>query len=406
MADDEIAGPSRPKRSRVSSKKFLSDAELREILENDSSDEEFDGESESDCGWLENSDEDDSSDDHDDNDVTGHVPISVPHGDSSNSEEEVSENVVGLNSSWVDGPPNLKVITFTGNSGLRVAAPQTGKPIDYFFLFANDEFCELVLRETNLYAEKLKQKTFSPKSRVLAWKELEKEELLVFLGLILHMGNIKLNRLKDYWLTHRLYNVPAFHNYMGRNRFMSILRCLHFNQNPLPNVNQPSDRLYKIRPLLELFNKTISQLYNPKKELCIDESMILWRGRLLFRQYIKNKKHKYGIKLYLLTEPDGTILKVCVYTGQVDDLGGKGHAEKVVFHLMEGKLNAGHSIYMDNYYNSFTLSKKLLECNTYTTGTLRSNRKGTPDTVLKKKIKYWQYCLPVFRRSLYWQMER
>jgi len=47
--------------------------------------------------------------------------------------------------------------------------------------------------------------------------------------------------------------------------------------------------------------------------------MILWRGRLVFRQYIKNKRHKYGVKLYMLTEPTGLARKVLIYSGQGTD---------------------------------------------------------------------------------------
>ncbi|CAG4963476.1 unnamed protein product [Parnassius apollo] len=53
------------------------------------------------------------------------------------------------------------------------------------------------------------------------------------------------------------------------------------------------------------------------------------------------------------------------------EVAGKGHAEKVVMQLMEKHLQNGHSLYMDNYYNSFHLAKRLLENRTYCTGTLR-----------------------------------
>jgi hypothetical protein len=396
MADDEIAGPSQPKRQRKTLKNELTDAELKRILEEESSDEDFNIDSDSDYGWCDSSDESNSDSDvrenvistvsaRNENTVQSSIEnISIVPQNSSDSDDDVIR-VTQVNPSWKNGPPDLKTITFTGNPGLRVAVPNEGEPIDYFFLFADNKFIDLILHQTNLYAENLKQKNTSPKSRMSTWKTLNKEELLIFLGLVLHMGNVKLNRLKDYWVTNRLYNIPVFHNYMGRNRFMNILRCLHFNENQLTGVEK--NRLNKIQPLLDLFNKTVSDIYYPNKELCIDESMILWRGRLVFRQYIKNKKHKYGIKLYLLTEPDGTVLKICVYTGQMDDLGGKGHASNVVLHLMEGKLNVGHSIYMDNYYNSPDLSKKLLELNTHTTGTLRSNRKGIPVDVSRAKLK-------------------
>jgi len=84
--------------------------------------------------------------------------------------------------------------------------------------------------------------------------------------------------------------------------------------------------------------------------------MVLWRRRLVFRQYIQNKLHKYGIKLYMLTEPAELVLKFAVYTGVFDDMGGKCHASKVVLHLMSEKLENGHSLYMDNFYNSFDLA--------------------------------------------------
>ncbi|CAH1966167.1 unnamed protein product [Acanthoscelides obtectus] len=110
--------------------------------------------------------------------------------------------------------------------------------------------------------------------------------------------------------------------------------------------------------------------------------MLLWRG-LLFRQYIKNKKHKYGIKFYLLTECDGTILKIQIYCGVFDDLGGKGHAANVVLNLLDNYCNNGYSVYMDNFYNSVSLARQLLENKIFCTGTLRAGRKDTPKEIFQ-----------------------
>ncbi|XP_015375053.1 PREDICTED: piggyBac transposable element-derived protein 4-like [Diuraphis noxia] len=121
----------------------------------------------------------------------------------------------------------------------------------------------------------------------------------------------------------------------------------------------------------------MNAIYYPKKELSLDESMVLWRGRLVFRQYIQNKCLKYGIKLYMLTEPDGLVIKFAVYTGVFDDMEGQGNASIVVLYLMSEKLENGHSLYMDNFYNSFDLATLLIQKNTYCTGTLRLNRKNT-----------------------------
>ena len=42
-----------------------------------------------------------------------------------------------------------------------------------------------------------------------------------------------------------------------------------------------NDQLSKIRMIIEHFNKTMLDLVTPKKNLSIDGSMMLWRGRLM-----------------------------------------------------------------------------------------------------------------------------
>jgi len=88
---------------------------------------------------------------------------------------------------------------------------------------------------------------------------------------------------------------------------------------------------------LNYFNSKMEEVYEPSKNLSIDESMILWRGRLVFRQYIKNKRHKYGVKSYMLTEPWGFIHRIMVYSGQGHDISNTmSHSEYVVFKLEFG----------------------------------------------------------------------
>lgn len=89
----------------------------------------------------------------------------------------------------------------------------------------------------------------------------------------------------------------------------------------------------------------------------------------------------------MATEPHGVILRVRVYTGALDDIGGKGHTTKVVLNLLEDFLDSGHSIYMDNFYNSLELANKLTARGTYCTGTLSSKRRYNPNDVITKKLK-------------------
>uniref|UniRef100_A0A1A9VPF5 DDE_Tnp_1_7 domain-containing protein n=1 Tax=Glossina austeni TaxID=7395 RepID=A0A1A9VPF5_GLOAU len=109
---------------------------------------------------------------------------------------------------------------------------------------------------------------------------------------------------------------------------------------------------------LRLFNETMGRVYKPETKLCINEAIVLWRGKLIFRQYIKNKRHIYGIKLYELCEPNEIVLRVKIYAGKYDDLSRRNHTSNVVLGLMDGFLNSGYELYMDNYYNSVGLAIK------------------------------------------------
>jgi len=283
------------------------------------------------------------------------------------SDTEIANNVPSVNTQlstntnndgdWQEEEIELSNFPFIKRNELFVPIEGKINRLHYFFMLFDEHFIQLLVDETNNYAETEFLRVGSAlRSRISDWKPTDKDEMLTFIALIIHTGTIKLNRLNDYWKTHHLFNFSCFSNYMSRDRFLNLLRCFHFAPNiETNNQNLPEDRLYKIRPIITYFNYKMNTIYYPKTELSLDESMVLWRGRLQFRQYIQNKRHKYGIKLYMITELHGLVLKFSVYVGVLDDLAN------VVLHLMSEKLNNGHALYMDNFYNSFDLAFKLIE---------------------------------------------
>jgi hypothetical protein len=128
---------------------------------------------------------------------------------------------------------------------------------------------------------------------------------------------------------------------MGRNRFQTILSNLRFVDHG--RIDR-EDRLYKVRPIITRVLKNIRESIYPDQPLAIDEAMIFWRGRLAFRQYISNKRHKYGIKLYELTTDDGFILNIIIYVGKgtLSDIDST-HTQSVVKELMKQYLQKGHA---------------------------------------------------------------
>lgn len=76
----------------------------------------------------------------------------------------------------------------------------------------------------------------------------------------------------------------------------------------------------KVVNFTESLTEHFRKIFNPKKELSIDESLLLFQGRLHFRQYIKSKKARYGIKFYELNSSKGYVLNVMMYYGKDDSV--------------------------------------------------------------------------------------
>ena len=121
------------------------------------------------------------------------------------------------------------------------------------------------------------------------------------------------------------------------------------------------DRLFKLKDICNALLDRFQALHSPDREVSIDESMVLWRRRLIFRQYIPGKRQKYGVKLYMLCEPSGYAWNFFIYCGKLDPISGFGHAETVVLKLMEKLLDCGRVLYVDNFYTSVPLAEELLK---------------------------------------------
>lgn len=111
---------------------------------------------------------------------------------------------------------------------------------------------------------------------------------------------------------------------------------------------------------MDHLNEVMQKLVTPEKNLSIDESMMRWHGRLVFRQYIKNKRHKYGIKFHELCTYDGLVFTLEAYGGQgFNDEHSLRQTGATVLKLMNPYLNKGYHVFTDNCYNSVFLTEFL-----------------------------------------------
>lgn len=203
------------------------------------------------------------------------------------------------------------------------------------------------------------------------------------MGIVIWMGLLQVPQLRDYWSKSIVYQnkIPTV---MSRNRFENILGMFHTTDND--RQRNVDDRLYKISDVLNMIQSKFQEAYTPEDVVCIDESNVTFRGRIHFRQYIPNKRHRYGIKVFKLCVTGGYTWAFKVYTGK-EKTENTFVSEKVVTELMDGLFNSGRTLFSDNWYTSVSLADKMIEKKTHLVGTLRVNRKGNPPEVIKSKLR-------------------
>lgn len=100
-----------------------------------------------------------------------------------------------------------------------------------------------------------------------------------------------------------------------------------------------------------------------EEDLSLDESLLLHRGRLNFRQYIKGEKAKCGMKYFELCDSHGYVINIEIYGGENSYLPPSINlkTEILVQRLMERYLCKGNILFIGNHYNSIILSELLLK---------------------------------------------
>ena len=262
-----------------------------------------------------------------------------------------------------------------------------GSESAFFENFMDTELLNHILIETNNYA------------RIPNWVNVAMNELRTYIALLFAFSQVVKQNFRSYWEDgNNVTSTPNIKKYMKRSRFEEINRTLHFADL---NSLDRNDRLSKARKLIEHVKKKFKSAYKPFQKLCIDESLVLFRGRVIFRQYIPSKRHRFGIKFFVLCDSvTGYILDYIVYSASAidipavakkDPIGFSGSVVKTL--LGQDYIGKGHILYTDNYYTSPALADFLQKNNTGLCGTVKSNRKqmakfpnkGPQGTMQKKK---------------------
>jgi len=116
----------------------------------------------------------------------------------------------------------------------------------------------------------------------------------------------------NYWSSSEIFKTK-FGTIISRNRFEILLQMIHFADN---SQIDKTNCLFKLGTLIDDVMLNSNMCIKPGKSFCIDEFLIKFMGRLSFKQYIKNKRNKFGIKLFILCIHPCYTLAMKVYCGK------------------------------------------------------------------------------------------
>ena len=198
------------------------------------------------------------------------------------------------------------------------------------------------------------------------WKYTTVEEMKLFHGLILWMGIHSNKDYKDNWSNDYIYssNISKF---MSRNRFMMLNTFLHLDD---VKKDPKTDKIFKVRYVLNYLNKIFSSLYKPSKFICIDECMIKLCSTNEYKETLFRKKNEHqGIKALLLCDNyTYYCLEMVLDTGKnneyrmindklIQNRNNLTNNENIIISLLRNitKLPSKHILYMDSKYTSYKI---------------------------------------------------
>ena len=116
--------------------------------------------------------------------------------DESSSSDDESDNRPSNISSQTSSGATSTIPDFKEAPGCTI--DMTNKsPVEFFQLLVTDDILEVIVQQTNLFADQfLQDATLGPRSRVQAWERVthNSDELKTFLGLVIIMGLVNSHR--------------------------------------------------------------------------------------------------------------------------------------------------------------------------------------------------------------------
>lgn len=258
-------------------------------------------------------------------------------------------------------------------------------PMQLFELFFDNAIVDFLVEESTKYAGFIN--CTDPK--------ITHSEIRCFIGILIVTGYCGLPGKKLYWDTGEDMRNELIYKSMRRDRFIQIMRFLHFNDN---TKLDPADKMTKLRPFINLLKTRFLEHFVPDQDISYDESMIEYYGRHGCKQFIRGKPIRFGYKVWAMNTKNGYLINFEIYQGSIpnsnpDHQKKYGKAAAPLLQLINDFPQEVKSLPFNFFFDNLFTSPKLLvflqNKGYQATGTIRDNRipKNCPIMPVKQMKK-------------------
>ena len=246
------------------------------------------------------------------------------------------------------------------------------RPVDVFTWFLPDRVVEHAVKATREHVDRHNAGNARPVDHIPA------AEIRAWVGITIRMGLTRLGA--DDWF--KIMKDPTAAIAMTPSRWWELKRFIKFTA---PD-DESNDALAKVKPFLGAFKEQCEAGYNPRREVSIDEMMLLFKGRHSGTTVMRNKPIPRGFKIWALCDAHtGYLYAFQEYLENVNLvepvarsgalLGNYSETVSVVVHLCRTLREPYHHVDADNYFVSENAAIALAEQRMphYITGTTKVN---------------------------------
>lgn len=167
---------------------------------------------------------------------------------------------------------------------------------------------------------------------------------------------------------------------LSEKRFCFLINCLRFDDRTTRLQRKSETRLAPVSVIWDILMTNCRKSYKASSYVTIDEQLVAFRGRCLFRMYIPSKPARYGIKIVMMCDNSTKyVIDATPYLGKGTVPDGQVAADFYVKKLVTSIKGSNRNITMDNWFCNIPLTLSLLHDEKLTViGTIKKNKKELP----------------------------